>query len=234
MLEIKFLKNWLIIIEDFTCFDTFCLLSVNITHLSKNLLFQIYKKSFLAFRFWKSLKNLSEKYSILFFKTIISAVQIYIRQKYTCSKSTIDIKNCELYSRLTVKTPERRQWRCFSVFIETIEHISHLFLVFLLFSLSMYFVAVSNVGETIKVWFSFVFMLVKLVMKWNQWFISSVIIVELEQLCFKSIVVKFLSLTMFFWFCFRGVLRTLLNICDGAFLGKRVYCFTIFSKNSLS
>ena len=105
-------------------------------------------------------------------------------------------KNCELYSRLTVKTPERRQWRCFSVFIETIEHISHLFLVFLLFSLSMYFVAVSNVVETLKVWFSFVFMLVKLVIKWNQWSISSVIIVELEQLCFKSIVVKFLFLTV--------------------------------------
>ena len=227
----------MIIIEDFTCFDTSCLLSVNITHLSKNLLFQIHKKSFLAFRFWKSLKNYQKNTVFyLFFKTIISAVQIYIQQKYTCSKSTIDIKNCEIYSRLTVKTPKRGQWRCFSVFIETIEHISHLFLVLLLFSLSMYFVAVSNVVETLKVWFSFAFMLVKLVMKWNQWCISSVIIVELEQLCFKSIVVKFLSLTvnMFFWFCFRGVLRTLLNIYDGAFLGKRVYCFTIFAKNSLS
>ena len=43
---------------------------------------------------------------------------------------------CEICSKLTIKTPERRQWRCSGVFIVTFEHISHLVLVFLLLTLS--------------------------------------------------------------------------------------------------
>ena len=35
-------------------------------------------------------------------------------------------------SKLTIKTPERRQWRRSGVFIGNLEHILHLFLVFLL------------------------------------------------------------------------------------------------------
>ena len=38
---------------------------------------------------------------------------------------------CELYSKLTIKTPEQRQWRRFSVFIVNFEHIKHFFLFFL-------------------------------------------------------------------------------------------------------
>ena len=43
---------------------------------------------------------------------------------------------CEICSNLTIKTPERRQWRCSGVFIVNFEHISHLVVVFLLLTLS--------------------------------------------------------------------------------------------------
>ena len=43
---------------------------------------------------------------------------------------------CEIYSKLTIKIPERRQWRSSGVFIVNFEHISHLVLVFLLLTLS--------------------------------------------------------------------------------------------------
>ena len=38
----------------------------------------------------------------------------------------------EICSKLTIKTPERRHWRCSGIFIVNIEHISHHVLVFLL------------------------------------------------------------------------------------------------------
>ena len=44
---------------------------------------------------------------------------------------------CEIYSKLTTKTPERRQWRRSGVFIVNFEHISRLVLVFLLLTLKM-------------------------------------------------------------------------------------------------
>ena len=43
---------------------------------------------------------------------------------------------CEICSKLTTKTPERRQWRRSSVFIVNFEHISHFVLVFLLLTLN--------------------------------------------------------------------------------------------------
>ena len=43
---------------------------------------------------------------------------------------------CEICSKLTIKTPELRQWRSSGVFIVNFEHISHLVLVFLLLTLS--------------------------------------------------------------------------------------------------
>ena len=42
----------------------------------------------------------------------------------------------EICSKLTINTPERRQWRRSGVFIVNFEHISHLVLVFLLLTLS--------------------------------------------------------------------------------------------------
>ena len=44
-------------------------------------------------------------------------------------------KWCEICSKLTIKTPERRQWCRSGVFIVKFEHISHLFLVLLLLTL---------------------------------------------------------------------------------------------------
>ena len=38
---------------------------------------------------------------------------------------------CEICSKLTIKTPERRHWRRSGVFIVSFEHISHLVLLFL-------------------------------------------------------------------------------------------------------
>ena len=39
---------------------------------------------------------------------------------------------CEICLKLTIKTPQRRHWRDYGVFIVNFEHISHLVLVFLL------------------------------------------------------------------------------------------------------
>ena len=38
---------------------------------------------------------------------------------------------CEICSKLTIETPERRHWRRFGVFIVNFEHISHFILVLL-------------------------------------------------------------------------------------------------------
>ena len=46
------------------------------------------------------------------------------------------IKKYEICSKLTIKTPERRQWRRSGVLTVNFEHISHLFLVFLLLILN--------------------------------------------------------------------------------------------------
>ena len=43
---------------------------------------------------------------------------------------------CEICSKLTIKTPERRLWRRSGVFIVNFKHISHLILVFRLLTLS--------------------------------------------------------------------------------------------------
>ena len=43
---------------------------------------------------------------------------------------------CEICSKLTIKTPDRRQQRCHGVFVVNFEHISHLVLEFLLLALS--------------------------------------------------------------------------------------------------
>ena len=43
---------------------------------------------------------------------------------------------CEICSKLTINTPERRHWRRSGVFIVNFEHISHLVLLFLLLTLN--------------------------------------------------------------------------------------------------
>ena len=43
---------------------------------------------------------------------------------------------CEICSKLTIKTPERRQWCHLGFFIVNFEHVSNLFLPFLLLTLN--------------------------------------------------------------------------------------------------
>ena len=54
----------------------------------------------------------------------------------------VNIRNtrtqCEICSKLEIKTPERCHWRRSGVFIVNFDHMSHLFLVFLLAILSKY------------------------------------------------------------------------------------------------
>ena len=46
-----------------------------------------------------------------------------------------DATYIQLTIKLTIKTPERCQWRRSGIFIVNFEHISHIFLVFLLLTL---------------------------------------------------------------------------------------------------
>ena len=62
--------------------------------------------------------------------------------KYNSIKNELKVNNrntrarCEMCSKLTIKTPERRQWRRSGVFIVNFEHILHFVLVFVLLTLS--------------------------------------------------------------------------------------------------
>ena len=62
--------------------------------------------------------------------TYIHRRQVPVNNRNTRTK-------CEICSKLTTKTAERRQWQHSDAFIVNFEHISHLFLVFLLLTLSM-------------------------------------------------------------------------------------------------
>ena len=53
-------------------------------------------------------------------------------QQYNTRK---DATYIQLTIKLTIKTPERCQWRRSGIFIVNFEHISHIFLVFLLLTL---------------------------------------------------------------------------------------------------
>ena len=55
--------------------------------------------------------------------------------------------SCEICSKLTIKTPEQRHWRCSGVFIVNFEYISHLALVFLLLTLRRQMPAGIDVGQ---------------------------------------------------------------------------------------
>ena len=59
-------------------------------------------------------------------------------------------KRCEFYSKLTIKTPERRQWCRSAVYIVNFEHIPHLFLVFLFLILNKYMLAGIDLRPKLK------------------------------------------------------------------------------------
>ena len=46
-------------------------------------------------------------------------------------KNRITRTRCEIYSKLIIKTTERRQWRLSGIFIVNFEHISHFVLIFI-------------------------------------------------------------------------------------------------------
>ena len=67
-----------------------------------------------------------------------------LRHNYPAGNYMFKINNrntrtrCEMCSKLTIKTPERRHWRHSGVFIVNFKRISHLVLVFMLLTLSRY------------------------------------------------------------------------------------------------
>ena len=66
-------------------------------------------------------------------RTNILPVSIYLHKVNNRNTRT----RCEIYSKLTIKIPERRQWRRSGIFIVNSEYISHLVLVFLLLTSNM-------------------------------------------------------------------------------------------------
>ena len=80
---------------------------------------------------------------------------IITQQTFTCSKSTIETveKRVKCFQIITIKTPERRQWRRSVVFNVNFEHISHLFLVFPLLTWSIYLFAGWLVPNAIHICF---------------------------------------------------------------------------------
>ena len=88
---------------------------------------------------------LSPLLSIIMLETISREIRISRRTALsqpavTCLK-LIEARStrtrCEICSKLTMKIPERRQWRRSGIFIVNFEHISHLVIVFLLLILNM-------------------------------------------------------------------------------------------------
>ena len=71
----------------------------------------------------------------------VSGDTIYLLKAWSKVNYKNSRKRCEMCSKLTIKTPERRQGRRSGVFVVSFEHISHLFVVFPLLTLSMYLFA---------------------------------------------------------------------------------------------
>ena len=84
----------------------------------------------LTFCFYRFAKNLCAH---IFFR-IIPCDQLTFNIFKVNNRSTRK-KSCEICSKLTIQTQERRQWRRSNVFIINFEYISQLFLVFLLLNL---------------------------------------------------------------------------------------------------
>ena len=70
--------------------------------------------------------------NVLVFFIVIYPADIYLFKVNNRNTRT----SCEICSKLTIKTSERRHWRRSGVFIVNFEHISYLLLVFLLLTLN--------------------------------------------------------------------------------------------------
>ena len=74
----------------------------------------------------------------LFFQAIEFIVREIKREPNGKGVKRCDTRTrCDIYSKLTIKIPERRQWHRYVVVIANFEHILHLVLVFLLLILNM-------------------------------------------------------------------------------------------------
>ena len=81
--------------------------------------------------------------AIVFYNSFFSNLKIPLgKQRVPAGNYKFKVNNrnirtrCEICSKLTIKIPERRQWRRSGIFIVNFEHISQLVLVFLLLNLS--------------------------------------------------------------------------------------------------
>ena len=106
------------------------------------------KMTITQFFWWKSTKKCL--ISIYLFKVVFftlssphrSVIEAWSKP-YTTGNCMFKVSSrktrasCEISSKLTIKMPERPQWRRSGIFIVNFEHISHLVLVFLLLTLNM-------------------------------------------------------------------------------------------------
>ena len=84
------------------------------------------------FQYFKDFRRWQRALVNLIKKLLLTLANIYL--SIVNNRNTR--KRCEIYSKLTIKIPERRHWRRSDVFIVNFEHISLLFLVLLLLILS--------------------------------------------------------------------------------------------------
>ena len=91
--------------------------------------------------FFVKQSNLSNFYQIFCFESNSQMIWNYLSSSrywfpaniYLCKVNNKNTrKKCEICSKLTIKRPQRRQWRRSGVFIDNFEHISYFFQVLLL------------------------------------------------------------------------------------------------------
>ena len=88
-------------------------------------------QNFIRLNFYlKNSKKAFHFFRILFLENTADIYLLKVNSRDTRTR-------CEICSKLTIKTPERRQWRRYDAFIVNSEHVSHLVLVFLLLTLKM-------------------------------------------------------------------------------------------------
>ena len=96
--------------------------------LTKLSIFTFYLES--KTKFWWN--SISIQYHKLVSWFLCPAVIYVLKANYKNTRA-----RCEICSKLTIKTPEQRQWCRSGVFVVNFEHISQLLLVFLLVTLNM-------------------------------------------------------------------------------------------------
>ena len=112
---------------------------------SLNLFFRF----FWNYTWWQSLKcwqkwllDFWQTQPLIHFMLLLSSISSLVSEPAGIYLLKVNTRNtrarCEICSELTIKTPERLQWRFFfGVFTVNFEDISHLVLVFLLLTLNM-------------------------------------------------------------------------------------------------